>query len=538
MPLNAALDELLHASDNQPGIAVVGPKARGWHDRRLLLECGVTVGRSGARVTGLERGEHDQGQRDGVVDVLAVGSAGMLVRRDVWDRLEGFDPGYPMFRDDVDLCWRANLSGYRVVVSGAAVVHHRQAAANGRRPAVATRSGGPTEPGTGHGSPRRQDRASALHLMLAHATRPALLFVTLRLLLGSALRSLGLLLGKSPQEARDEMGAVLDTMAHLRALHSSRALVRQAGSGPDSVPPREVRRLLAPRAGQARQGIERFAALVLAGGGSEGSRGSALDADGGDDVDPWSQTAGQSRVRRWLRRPGVLLVLGLLLATIVAVRDLVGDGDLMGGALVAAPPGAADLVQAYLSGWHDVGLGSAAQAPPWLLLLALPAALLRGQAPLAVDVVLLLAVPMAGLSAYAALRGLIRSPWVRSWAALSYALLPALTVGVGSGRLGTSVAAILLPPLARSGARPTRQAPIVGDKKAGSNEAIEMERGQGAGDIDPRSCLVAAHRMVRFDDPLIKATADRFIEESHCPDLRWCVRHAHILKQTVICVRD
>ncbi|HEY7859214.1 MAG TPA: glycosyltransferase family 2 protein [Candidatus Nanopelagicales bacterium] len=447
-PAVDALEELLHAGDHQPSIAVVGPKVRGWHDRRLLLECGVTVGRSGARVTGLERGEHDQGQRDGVIDVLAVGSAGMLVRRDAWDRLAGFDPAYPIFRDDVDLCWRANLAGYRVVVSGAAVVNHRQAAANGRRPAVAALPGGPA----GHGSPRRRDRASALHLMLAHATRPALLFVALRLLLGSALRSLGLLLGKSPQEARDEMSAVLDTLAHPGALRASRALVRKARAGPGSLRPREVRRLLAPRAGQARQGIERFAALVLAGGGSEGSR-SALDADGGDDVDPWSQTAGQSRLRRWLRRPGVLLVLGLLLATIVAVRDLVGDGVLMGGALVAAPPGAGDLVQAYLSGWHDVGLGSAAQAPPWLLLLALPAALLRGQAPLAVDVLLLLAVPMAGLSAYAALRGLIRSPWVRSWAALSYALLPALTVGIGSGRLGTSVAAILLPPLARSGAR-------------------------------------------------------------------------------------
>jgi GT2 family glycosyltransferase len=448
-PSASALDELLHASDDRPGVGVVGPKVRGWHDRRLLLECGVTVGRSGARVTGVDRREHDQGQHDGVRDVLAVGTAGMLVRRDVWDLLDGFDPGYPMFRDDVDLCWRARLAGYDVAVTGAAVVHHRQAAWNGRR-AV---SAGAPQGRPGHGSAQRRDRASALHLMLAHASVPSLPFVVLRLLLGSLLRALVLLLGKSPHEAADEVGGLVDAFGHPGELRESRRRVRRTRSAPGAAAPREVRRLLAPRTGQARAAFERFSALLLSGRGAGRSATSALEADGGDDLDPWADDPRESRLRRWVRRPGVLLVSGLLVATFVAVRDLLGAGELMGGALLAAPPGAGDLFNAYLASWHDVALGSDLQSPPWLVLLALPAFVLRGQAPLALDLLLLLCVPMAGLSAYAAMRGLIRSPWVRSWAALSYALLPAVTVGVGAGRLGTAVAAILLPPLARSGAR-------------------------------------------------------------------------------------
>ena len=441
-PAPSALDELIHATDDAPSIGVVGPKVRGWHDQRLLVECGVTVARGGARVTGLERREQDQGQHDGLRDVLAVGSAGMLVRRDVWDELGGFDPGLAMFRDDVDLCWRARRAGHRVVVTGSAVVHHREAASHGRRPGV----GAVGEPGP---SAARRDRASALHLLLAHAGTLALPFVFLRLLVGSLLRAVGFLLGKSPHEARDEVGAVVDTLRRPRSLHRSRTLVRASGRAPGSVPDREVRTLLAPRAGQARALWERATGQLLGGGAESG----AADLQDGEDTDPWLTPQAPSRVRGWLARPGVLLTLGLLVATGFAVRALLGAGQLVGGALLAAPPGAGDLVDRYVAAWHDVGLGSAADAPPWLAMLALPAAVLRGQAPLAVDVVVLLAVPLAGLSAYLSLRGLVTSRLVRCWAALAYALLPAVTGAVAGGRLGTCVLAVLLPPLARSGAR-------------------------------------------------------------------------------------
>lgn len=438
-PAPYALDELLHASDDAPSIAVVGPKVRGWHDARLLLECGVTMTRGGTRVTGLERGEQDQGQRDGLRDVLAVGTAGMLVRRDVWDELGGFDPALPLFRDDVDLCWRAHRAGHRVVVTGDAVVNHREAATRGRRTGV----GGPGEP-----SPRRLDRAAALHLLLAHAHPLALPLVLLRLLVGSLLRAVVYLLGKSPREAGDEVGALLDVLRHPGALRRSRALAHRAAKSPTAAPEREVRSLLAPRTSQLRQLWERVVGTVLSGSG-----GAAADEAELGEGDGWVVPQAPSRFRSALTRPGVILTLSLTLATALAVRSLLGAGRLVGGALLPAPDGAGDLWDAYLSGWHDVGLGSAALAPPWLAVLAAPAGLLLGQAPLAVDVLLLFCVPLAGLSAYLTLRGVVASTAVRCWAAATYALLPALPLAVGAGRLGTAVVAVLLPPLARSAAR-------------------------------------------------------------------------------------
>ncbi len=74
---------------------------RGWHDRNHLLELGISIASNGARWTGLEYREADQGQHDGVSEVLAVSTAGALIRRDVFEELDGFDPELSLFRDDV-----------------------------------------------------------------------------------------------------------------------------------------------------------------------------------------------------------------------------------------------------------------------------------------------------------------------------------------------------------------------------------------------------------------------------------------------------
>ena len=104
---------------------------------------GVSIDGDGRRVTGLEQREHDQGQHDGVRDVLAVSSAGMLIRQDVWEELAGFDPHLPLYRDDVDFCWRVHRAGGRVLVAADAVLHHRETSAHGRRQ---VRDGVPSAP--------------------------------------------------------------------------------------------------------------------------------------------------------------------------------------------------------------------------------------------------------------------------------------------------------------------------------------------------------------------------------------------------------
>jgi len=87
------------------------------------------------------------------------------------------------------------------------------------------------------------------------------------------------------------------------------------------------------------------------------------------------------------------------------------------------------------------------------------ATLLGGQAWLAVDVLLLGCVPIAGLTAYLATRRLVTATFARVLLAASYALLPVATGAVAAGRLGTAVAFMLLPLIGISAGRMLTAAP-------------------------------------------------------------------------------
>ncbi|MFL6175424.1 MAG: glycosyltransferase, partial [Ornithinibacter sp.] len=154
-PAPDALEQLLLGVENAPSVGVAGCKQVAWDDDQRLLDVGFTASPLGLRVTGLDRGEVDQGQHDGRSDVLAVSGAGMLVRRDVWEELGGLDPElddrHGAAAADLDLCRRAHLAGHRVVVVPAAVVARA----------------------TSH-PPRRATRRAALHLRLAAAPLPVL----------------------------------------------------------------------------------------------------------------------------------------------------------------------------------------------------------------------------------------------------------------------------------------------------------------------------------------------------------------------------
>lgn len=430
------LARLLDTADDNPSAAVLGPKVLGWHDRRLLLEAGVTISGSGRRITGLERREHDQGQHDGVRDVLSVSSAGMLVRREVWDALEGFDPSLPLFRDDLDFCWRAQRMGERVLVATDAVIHHREASAHGRRSDdIAPR-------------PHRADREAAVHVLLAHATALAAPFVALRLIVGSLMRALLYLLGKDVNAARDEVGAVLALALHPSKVRGSRALVARTATEPASV----VRHLRPTAGAQMRQGLEALAGVVTTSGGTAPSATvSALDSGPvGDDAD-YLDGSSSGLLRRILTAPSVIIGAVLVLVAVLGARGLwLGDGVLQGGALLPAPPGGGDLWESYRQAWHDVGPGSTTPAAPYLTVIAAVSFLLLGKAPAAVSVLLLLGIPLAGASAYVALRGLVPGKAIRVWAAAAYALLPAMTGAVAAGRIGTTIAAIVLPFALRS----------------------------------------------------------------------------------------
>ena len=123
-PAPEALAELLRAVERAPSVTVAGCKQLDWHSERRLIDVGLSTSRWAERLTLIDADELDQGQYDGRSDTFAVNSAGMLVRRDVWEDLGGFDPALPGSGDDVDFCWRNRLAGHRVVVVPSARMFH------------------------------------------------------------------------------------------------------------------------------------------------------------------------------------------------------------------------------------------------------------------------------------------------------------------------------------------------------------------------------------------------------------------------------
>ncbi|NUS22979.1 MAG: glycosyltransferase [Streptomyces sp.] len=443
-----ALAQLLRVVDQElelgrDDVAVVGPKLRGWYDKRQLLEVGVTIAHSGRRWTGLDRREQDQGQHDHVRPVLSVSTAGMLVRRDVFDALGGFDRRLPLMRDDVDLCWRATAAGHRVLVAPEAVVRHAEAASRERRAVDCV--------GRTAASPHKVDKAGAAYTLLVNSRTAVLPWVLLRLVVGTVLRTVAYLVGKVPGQALDEIRGLLSTL-----LRPERIIAGRRRRGTSVVDKDEMRPLFPPPGATVRATVEQAAGSFFGSSDPEatsgaGRHGGAVESGpGGDDAD-FLEIEQFARVKRIARKPGPVLFLVLLLVSLVACRELLGSGALSGGALLPAPADSGELWSRYLDAWHAVGSGGTSSSPPYLAILAMLASVLFGSTGLAVTVLLVGSVPLAGFTAYFASRPLVESRLLRAWAAVVYAFLPAATGALAGGRIGTAVLAILLPLIARAG---------------------------------------------------------------------------------------
>ncbi|OIJ90152.1 family 2 glycosyl transferase [Streptomyces colonosanans] len=442
-----ALAQLLRVVDTElelgrDDVAVVGPKLRGWYDRRQLLEVGVSIANSGRRWTGLDRREQDQGQHDHVRQVLSVSTAGMLIRRDVFEQLGGFDRNLPLMRDDVDLCWRAQAAGHRVLIAPEAVVRHAEAASRERRTVDCA--------GRTAASPHKVDKAGAIYTLLVNARTAQLPWILLRLVLGTLLRTVAYLVGKVPGQAVDEIRGLLGTL-----LRPERIFAGRRRRGRPQVDKGELRPLFPPPGATIRATVEQVASNLVGRSDSEassaGRHGGALESGpGGDDAD-FLEIEQFARLKRIARRPGPMLFVVLLAVSLVACRALLGGGALAGGALLPAPAHSSELWSRYLDAWHPVGAGGTHSAPPYLAFVALLASILFGSTGLAVTVLLVCSVPLAGFTAYFASRPLVMSRLLRAWASVAYAFLPAVTGALAGGRIGTAVLAILLPLIARAG---------------------------------------------------------------------------------------
>ncbi|MEJ2871181.1 glycosyltransferase [Actinomycetospora sp. OC33-EN08] len=552
-PEPSCLDVLLSVAEASPAVAMLGPLQLDWDDPRLVVEAGLSTDASGHRQTGIGSDELDLGQFATNSEVLAVGSAGALVRRREWDALGGYDSAFGLLREDLDLGWRINRAGGLVLCVPSARLHHARAATTGARDLDAA--------GTGGGL-RTTDRRNGMLTVLANGSGPAYATGLVRLPLLAVLRAIGFLLLRRPRAANAELGAMGRLVADLADLREARrrrqapgvaagaagdvrglltsrttrlrnavsgglaSIVRNrvrddldlgrlpdwadrparapasaaaAAEGPEdgallvgqgalpagvTAPKRSARR----KAGLRRPGGESVAVSLagppvggdagpteLIGGPRSGRHRSATDA--ADPAGPEAATAlvglpaprdphgppvapepdprlvvvpvTPGRVlRELLLAPPLLLVLALTAVSLLAQRSRLGL-DLAGGRLRALPE-LGPLWSAYLAEWHPVAGGTAAPASAALAVIGVlggvlwPVAGSSGPA-VAVSLLVLGALPLAGLAAYVATRPIRVGRVLRALAAAVYALLGIAGAAVSQGRLDGVVVVVLLP---------------------------------------------------------------------------------------------
>lgn len=124
------LEPLVEWMDNHPYCAACSPKLHSWHEKDRFEYAGAAGGlidRFGfplCRGRVMQRVETDYGQYDQAEDVFWATGACLMVRSKVYKELGGLDERFFAHMEEIDLCWRMQLEGWRVTVVPESLVFH------------------------------------------------------------------------------------------------------------------------------------------------------------------------------------------------------------------------------------------------------------------------------------------------------------------------------------------------------------------------------------------------------------------------------
>lgn len=214
LPHSDALAALVARAERGGTVAAVGPKQVEWGAPTQLLEIGIEATKGARRLPLVADGEIDQGQYDDRSDVLAIGTAGMLVRSEVWKATRGLDPHLGPFGDGLEYGRRLRRAGYRVVVEPRAVVEHARQSFDS--------------------SAYAQIREAQLYNWLVASPFGMPLLLVIALAIWSPLRALGRMVARQPRMAAAEISAYFLLLGALPAVGRARRRLRRGGVVPAS----------------------------------------------------------------------------------------------------------------------------------------------------------------------------------------------------------------------------------------------------------------------------------------------------------------
>lgn len=420
-PLQDALKELLHVVELSPSVALVGPKLTDWNDHKVISQLGLTLTPRGALFS-LVSGELDQSQHDAVEDVLAVGTAGMLVKRSVYTALGGLEDGIPPLAADFDFSMRVRLAGHRVVVAPQARVAHASLSMRGQRDRSWLRV-----------EPKSALRRAELQLRLSFSPLPLALLFWFFLPLITLARLVWRVWTKRPDRLIGDLAA--GTWAYFTVAARLRHRRKVSSSG------RRALQMLYANRQQVRDDKRQNAEQEEIDARLEAHSQLAERDQSSPNTEQLLLGVGNTS-KSFFAAGGHWFV--LLLAAISFAWFPVGEAVVGGGALPLSESWF-ELFKRAGSSWQELGNGFALPADPFNWVLLAIGSLTFWSPSLALTILVFLAKPIAFFGAFKTISLFTKKTWIRNIGAVSYALWPALTEAQTQLRLPALVAQLVLP---------------------------------------------------------------------------------------------
>ncbi|HAX05104.1 MAG TPA: hypothetical protein DCX77_05450 [Acidimicrobiaceae bacterium] len=397
---------LLVAEAVESNAGILGPKILDWDDPSRIASMGSIVDAFGVETAFVEAGELDQQQHDRVREAFTVTGEAVLVRSDLFETLGGFDPKIVGGQEYLDLCWRAQIAGGRVLVVPQATVRSRQKAAAG--------TGATT---------RRYAMRHRHHVITKCYGWVHLIPVTFAALVLSLFEIIYSLLTLRFAHSRDVFAAWGWNLLQMRHVVRSRRHISRLRKTRD----RDIRRRQAP--------------------GSTRLRNFLHGQIGGDIAlqSIRSRAAGQvsTSFSAGPRRTALLSSVVIAVVLIFGSRHLLTQGVPVYGQFSSFPD-TASLLSSYWSGWREVGVGIAGIGPAAIGLLGGLSWLSLGAMDFVREILILGLVPVGLLGMWRLLKPM-DSVWGRIVGTSLYAMLPISYEALVKGHWGTLLLVAALP---------------------------------------------------------------------------------------------
>jgi len=109
------ISEMVNVLKKDPKIAI---------SQSMLLKPNGDIDSSGDFIDLIGNGYSSKEKINDIREILSARGASMMIRKEIFDKLKGFDEKFFVSFEDVDLGWRAWIFGYKVVVIPNSIVYH------------------------------------------------------------------------------------------------------------------------------------------------------------------------------------------------------------------------------------------------------------------------------------------------------------------------------------------------------------------------------------------------------------------------------